>query len=235
MRLNKYLAHCGLGTRRQTDVLIAKGRVAINGTTVTQAGQKVSPSDEVRCDGKLIVLETKKTYILMNKPKKFSCEYVLDEPKSIAKLISNKYKNVVSTPLPLRDEDRGLILLTDDEAVLKKLNTPDHTIKQVFQLTLDKRLKKTDIKKLIKGVKLDGGEVTKLHGVDYVKDEDPNVIGVESHTIDQDILHTLFEQLGYKIEILDRTYIAGLTKKDLPRGFFRDLKKKEVIFLKHFL
>lgn len=233
MRLNKYLAHCGIGTRRQADGLVRKGKVAINGVIVDNPALFVNPKDKVTYDGKEIHTIKENVYILMNKPKNFSCNYDVENNKSIAKILRPKIDNIVNVPVPLRKEDRGLILLTDDQEVIDKINQPNHNLKQVYELTLNKALEYKHLELLREEVTINNN-IYKLQGIDYLANKEKNKIGVTSHHIDLDHLPQMFELFGYKIEILDRMYIAGLTKKDLPRGFFRLLNPKEVIFVKHF-
>jgi len=233
MRLNKYLAHCGIGTRRQADVHIRKGRVTINNIVVDNPAVKVEEDDIVAYEGKVIVSKKDRVYILMNKPKLFTCNYDPDDNKSIAKILLPKVKNVVSVPISLRKEDRGLILLTDDPEVNTTLQKPGHTIKQVYELSLDKEISEEDMEAIRNGISIEDNLV-KVHGIDYLTNEEKNKVGITSHIVDDDHLPQVFECLGYKIEVLDRMYIAGLTKKDLPRGFFRSLTQKEIIFLRHF-
>jgi len=234
MRLNKYLAHCGLGTRRQADTLILKGKVKVNGEVVKNPALAVAADDVVLYDDKKVYVQKGKAYILMNKPKLFDCEYDVSNNKSIAKLIHKKYANVVVAPLPLRLIDRGLILLTDDESVLEKFAAENHTIKQIYQLTLDQPITTEHLGLLASGVVVDG-DTTKLASADYVEDEPKHIIGVTTHHTSADYLHSVLAALGYEVLIADRTYIGGLTKKNLPRGFFRDLTEKEIVFLRHFL
>lgn len=233
MRLNKYLAHSGLGTRREASEFVKKGRVTVNGQTITNPAHIIEQDDAVTYNGKQLHVKKGKAYILMNKPKNFTVVYDIDNNKSVAKILRPKITNVVTTPLPLNDKDRGLILLTDDSSVTDKLGQPEHKIKQMFELTLDKTITEEDLQKLISGVKVNG-QLVAVQGASHVQDKGDNIVGIESHVIDPDFLDELFSELGYQIEVLDRMYIAGLTKKDLPRGFFRKLTEKEIIFLRHF-
>jgi len=233
MRLNKYLSHCAIGTRRQTVEFIRKKKVTVNGKVIDYPGYIVQPNDEVTYAGKKLFLKVGKAYVLMNKPKDFTIEYDLENEKSVAYILKDKIHNIVVAPLPLNDKDRGLILLTDDEKVHEKMKNPEHRLKQIFQLTLDKDISQEDIIKLESGLNIDG-EMHKLEGISYLTDQPQNIIGVECHNPNLNKLRKMFQTLGYFIEILDRTYIAGLTKKDLPRGFFRKLTEKEIIFLRHF-
>lgn len=226
MRLNKYLAHSGVGTRRQSDEIIRKGKVTVNGITIDNPAYILQETDEVHYNGKLLYIQKDKVYLLMNKPKRFICDYDLEHNFSVARLLKNKLSNVVESPMPLTEHERGLILLTDDGTIVKKLKSEGHKIKQIFQVTLDKEISENEISAL--------SSSDLIIRASHVRDQPKNIIGVEVHSTDTALIYKEIEKVGKTIEILDRTYIAGLTKKDLPRGFFRHLTKKEVIFLRHF-
>lgn len=234
MRLNKYLAHCEVGTRREADVLIKKGKVTVNGEIMLNPAYTVMGSDDIEYNGKSLTVKRDKVYILMNKPKVFSCNYDVDDHKSVAKILRPKIQNVVTVPVPLLNDDRGLILLTDDKDVIKKIQEPGHRIKQMYELTLNKEMDAKDMSGILDGIEING-VIEKIEGIAFVDDKPQNIVGVESHVINTDFLNMLFDKQGYKIEIIDRMYIAGLTKKNLPRGFWRHLSKKETIFLRHFM
>jgi len=104
----------------------------------------------------------------------------------------------------------------------------------MYELTLDKEMETKDMDALLEGMELNGS-IEKIEGIAFVDDKPKNIVGVESHVIHTDFLNLLFYKYGYHIEVIDRMYIAGLTKKNLPRGFWRHLSKKETIFLRHFM
>ena len=100
--------------------------------------------------------------------------------------------------------------------------------------TLDKPFLAADLKKVEQGLTLEDGPVS----VDWINFQDakvPEQVSLEIHHGRNRIVRRIFEHLGYQVEKLDRTYLAGLTKKDLPRGYFRYLSQKEIIMLKHFV
>lgn len=233
MRLNKYLAHCGIGTRRQSEEFVRKGKVKINGQVVENPSHMVQPTDTVTYNDKPLHMQRGKAYILMNKPKDFTTAFDLTDHKSVAELLKGKYLNEVTAPLPLRDTDLGLILLTDDDSVLEKIMATDHKIKQIYEVTLTEELSAVDLQQLEKGMEKDGVKYA-FEGISFLSDKPANVVGIECHSNTTDYIYDFFAAVGYTVQKLDRTYIAGLTKKDLPRGFFRALTDKEIIFARHF-
>ncbi len=127
----------------------------------------------------------------------------------------------------------GLLLLTNDGDLAKKLSHPSHEVKKLYYATLDKEISEADLEKIRKGLELEDGpvEVDKIALVDHTNGFE---VGIEIHLGRNRIVRRIFEHLGYHVRRLDRMYYAGLTKKDLPRGRFRPLSPKELIMLKHF-
>lgn len=234
MRLNKYLAHCGIASRRAADVLIMQGHVMVNGTVVQEMGYKVKDSDVVKFKGKGIRPVEKFVYYLLNKPRNVLS--TTDDERGRKTIIDILAKKVPERVYPIGRLDRntsGLILLTNDGELTKKLSHPSHKIPKVYQVTLDKNLSLKDMETIRNGVTLEDGEI-KADSLHFVENMPKREVQIELHSGKNRIVRRIFEHLGYEVTKLDRTYYAGLTKKNLPRGFFRPLTKEEVRMLKHF-
>lgn len=232
MRLNQYLAHAGICSRREADKLIASGVVMINGQVVTELGTKVRPGDTVQYGGQTITGE-KKVYLLLNKPKGYITTY--DDPddrKTVMALIKNACRERIYPVGRLDRNTTGLLLFTNDGEMAKKLTHPKYGVRKVYHVFLDKPLTRADMKKIEEGIELDDGLIT-VDSIAYVKeDTDKTEIGMELHSGKNRVVRRIFESLGYDVEKLDRVIFAGLTKKDLPRGRWRFLNEQEVNFLK---
>lgn len=229
VRLNKFIANSGICSRREADEYIAQGLITVNGETVTELGTKVFYSDEVRFDGTVIRGE-QKVYILMNKPKDFIT--TTSDPHAehtVLDLIAGKCKERVYPVGRLDRDTTGVLLITNDGDLTEKLTHPKHLKKKIYQVTLDKNLKKTDFDKVLKGVHLDDG-MERADALSYVDGEE-NVVGIEIHSGKNRVVRRIFESLGYKVKKLDRVYFAGLTKKNLRRGQWRFLTDKEIAML----
>lgn len=234
MRLNKYLAHCGIASRRGADTLIMQGHVTVNGTVVQEMGYKVQESDVIHFKGKPIKYVDKLVYYLMNKPRNVLC--TSNDERGRKTVIDILAKKVTERVYPIGRLDRntsGLILLTNDGELTKKLSHPSHKVPKVYQVTLDKNLALKDMESIRNGIKLEDGDV-KADSLHYVEDLPKREVQIEMHSGKNRIVRRIFEHLGYEIIKLDRVYYAGLTKKNLPRGFFRHLTKEEIRMLKHF-
>ena len=231
IRLNKYLSNAGICSRREADTLIAAGNVSVNGKVITEMGYKVSRDDEVKFDGRLITPEQKE-YVLLNKPKNHITT-TRDEKgrRTVMELISSASK---SRLLPVGRLDRnttGLLLFTNDGDMAKKLTHPSHGIRKIYHVELDKSLRMTDLKKIQSGLVLEDGPV-EVDDVSFIENKSKREVGIELHSGRNRIVRRIFEHLGYRVVKLDRVVIAGLTKKDLPRGHWRYLTPQEVINLK---
>jgi len=235
MRLNKYIAHCGICSRRQAVELVKNGKVTVNGKVIEEPWYEVQPKDRVALDGKLIRVEQQKLYLLMNKPKNVITT-VKDERgrKTVMDLLDNDIQERVFPVGRLDRYTTGLLLFTNDGELAQKLSHPSHRVKKIYYVALNKPLKAEDFEHIREGLTLEDGFV-KVDGIEYIDQAPLNEVGVEIHAGRNRIVRRIFEHFGYEVTRLDRTYYAGLTKKNLPRGFFRHLTEREVIMLKHFV
>lgn len=230
VRLNKFLANAGICSRREADVLIATGVVSVNGKIVTELGYKISPTDVIKYDEETIRSETKR-YVLLNKPKGFVSSS--NDPlgrKTVHSLVSKACKERIYPIDRLDKETTGLLLFTNDGDIAKKLIHPLRKASQLYAVELNKPLKHEDFEKLKTGVELEDGK-SRFEEVEPVKGS-AREVGVKIRNNKNHIIRRTFEALGYTIEKLDRVAYAELSKKDLPRGYYRHLTEKEIAFLK---
>ena len=233
MRLNRYLAHCGIASRRKADELIQNGDVKVNGKVVKEMGITVKPGDKVMYKGK-IVTPGKMVYILLNKPK--GVITTTDDERDRQTVIDLIESMTTEKVYPVGRLDRnttGLLLLTNDGDLKQKLTHPKHGVKKYYQVKLDAALSQEDEEKLRNGLELEDGAV-EIDGMSMVQDSNRFKWVIELHIGRNRIVRRIFEHLGYEVVALDRIGFGGLTKERLPRGRARHLRDKEVIFLKHF-
>jgi 23S rRNA pseudouridine2605 synthase len=232
MRLNRFLAHAGIASRRKADALIAEGRIQINGTVVEEMGRMVQPEDAVSFDGQPVQAE-RPVYILLNKPKGFLTT-TSDERdrRTVMDLIAAAGTQRVYPVGRLDRQTSGLLLLTNDGALAERLMHPRYEVEKLYAVSLDKPLSERDRAKIEAGLTLEDGRV-EVDAVRFPKEDNRREVGLAIHSGRNRIVRRIFEHLGYRVVHLDRVIYAGLTKKDLPRGQWRFLKRQELNALKH--
>ncbi len=231
IRLNRYIASTGLCSRRQADVFIKAGLIAVNNKVISELGTRIYQNDVVKYNGERIK-EEKRIYILLNKPK----DYVttVEDPhasKTVLDIVRNACKERVYPVGRLDRTTMGVLLITNDGDLTKRLTHPKFNKLKVYQVTLNKGLKPGDLEKISKGVTLEDGFI-KADSISYVNPADKKIVGIEIHSGKNRIVRRIFEHLNYRITKLDRVYFAGLTKKGLSRGQWRFLTEKEISMLK---
>jgi len=232
VRLNKFMANSGVGSRREADELIKMGLVTVNGETITEMGHKVKLTDDVRYEGRKLKAEPL-VYVLLNKPKGFiTTTEDPNERKTVMDLVAAACKERIYPVGRLDRNTTGLLLLTNDGDLADKLTHPSYNAKKIYKVELDRPLTKNDFQKILDGVYFDEGRAL-VDDLAIVSD-DGKEIGIELHIGWNRIVRRIFEALGYEIIRLDRVAYAGLDKKDLGRGQWRFLKPEEVVRLKHF-
>ena len=231
IRLNKFLANAGVCSRREADTFIEAGVVSVNGVVVTELGTKVKRSDEVKFHDQLVTLE-KKVYVLLNKPK----DYVTtsDDPqnrKTVMDLVKGACPERIYPVGRLDRNTTGVLLLTNDGELASKLTHPQFLKKKIYHVHTDKPVTAADMQQIAQGIELDDGEIH-ADAIEYAHVTDKKQVGIEIHSGRNRIVRRIFEHLGYKVTKLDRTYFAGLTKKNLKRGDWRFLTEQEVNMLR---
>ncbi|MFD2568880.1 pseudouridine synthase [Pseudotenacibaculum haliotis] len=230
IRLNKFISNSGICSRREADTFIEHGSVTVNGELVTEMGYKVQPTDEVRFDGTMISPE-KKRYVLLNKPKNYIT--TMDDErgrKTVMDLVDSATKERIYPVGRLDRMTTGLLLFTNDGELAKKLTHPKHNVRKLYHASLDRKLDLKDLEKLRGDVIIEGRKVF-IDAVSYVEGQNKTEIGIEIHSGRNRIVRKIFEHVGYKVVKLDRVIFAGLTKKNLQRGRWRELTNQEVINL----
>ena len=230
IRLNKFLSNAGICSRREADQFIVMGLVTVNGNSVTEMGFQVQRTDEVRYDGQ-IVKNSPPVYILLNKPKGFiATKQGGNIKKSVQDLIRAAHPEKVA---PIGDMGRtitGLLFLTNDDILRKRLSQAQSKLKMIYKVILEKKISVTDFEKLRKGVLLQK-KAYSIKKIDYVIGGTKKEIGVEVDNLSPAVLVKMFEKINHKVFFMDRVMYASLTKKDLPRGRWRKLSEREIQLL----
>lgn len=156
-RLQKYLAECGVASRRKAEEMIAAGRVTVNGTVVTEMGTKVSGSDTVKVDGKLVRPERNKIYIMINKPVGVLSAASDDRGRQCVVDLAEGFKERLYPVGRLDYDTSGLLLLTNDGELTQKLTHPSFEIWKTYEAVVKGEPNEGNVKRFAEGLELDDG------------------------------------------------------------------------------
>ena len=230
IRLNKYISQSGLCSRRAADELIKKGKVQVNNKLCDQVGTKINKNDKVIVNKKLIKPE-KNIYVLLNKPKDYiSTNKDTHNRRVVFDLIKGINERLFSVGR-LDRKTTGVLLLTNDGDIAKKLTHPSYKIKKIYSVTLEKKISNDEISQIKNGLVIED-EYIKVDNVERL--EKDYEVGIEIHMGKNRIVRKIFESLNHRVSKLDRVLFGPFTKKDLPRGKWRILNQNEIRNLKLF-
>jgi 23S rRNA pseudouridine2605 synthase len=223
MRLNRFLAAAGLGSRRHCDELIAAGRVTINGKTCTDFSAEPNPRDHVKVNGKLVHVAPPLT-IMLHKPAGFVS--TRRDPRArdtIFDLLPAKFSRLFNIGR-LDAQTEGLLLLTNEGDLAQRLTHPRYEIEKEYEVILDRPWDPRLTSKLLRGIFLDGqrAQIAQLHSISPV-----HLRVVLAQGINRQI-RRMFEAVGYSVKRLVRIRIGPVRIGDLPRGHWRALRKREL-------
>ena len=231
VRLNRYLAMAGIGSRRKNDDLILSGAVKINGKPVKDLGvQVLVGKDKVLVHGELVHLEEKLVYIIFNKPK--DTITTMNDEKGRTTVMN--YVHVKQRVYPVGRLDRnttGVLLFTNDGDLAHALIHPKFEIEKLYRVTLDRQVSDDDLKKLHKGVQLDDG-LAKVHSAEIISGSKRQKLLLSLREGRNREIRRIFEIIGYDVRQLDRVSFAGITPLGIPRGSWRFMDRNEINYLK---
>jgi 23S rRNA pseudouridine2605 synthase len=227
MRLNRFLASAGLGSRRGVEELITAGQVRINGHVVTDLATKVGPDDAVKVGARLVRQQQTLTAVLA-KPRGYVCTADDDrERRTIFELLPSNWPRVYHVGR-LDMESEGLLIVTNDGDLSLALTHPRYKIDKEYEVLIDKSFDLKHREKLLRGFHIIGGRA---------KCERVEVLGPQHLrlTLTQGIkrqIRLMLYDLGYEVERLVRTRIGALKIDEMRPGEWRILTGKEVATLK---
>ena len=232
IRLNKFIADAGVCSRREADQLILDGKIKVNDKVVTTLGVKVKENDKVTYNSKLLKSERFR-YIILNKPRNFITT-VKDthNRKTVMDLIEGACKERVYPVGRLDRDTTGLLILTNDGELTKRLTHPSFGVRKKYIIQLSSSIHPDCLAEMTKGVQLDDG-IVKYDEVVYGKNgTDRTQLIVTLHSGKNRVIRRTMEHFEKELLYLDRIEFAGIKKRDLQRGKWRFLDHKELGFLK---
>ena len=236
VRIQKYIAHAGICSRRKAEEFIEAGEVTINGE-IAEIGDSIDPdSDDVRFQGKKVVVANSqsKLVLIMNKPKGYICSNADPyNPKTVFDLLPKPFSSERLYCAGRLDKDsEGLLVLTNDGDMSHDITHPSRKIVKKYRVTIQKDLREEMVPKLLKGKEIDG---------DYLKFEkviiggkgeyEGKILEIHLHHGKKREIRRLLESFGFYVKKLRRFQIGGLVLKKLPPGAIRELNKKEIDLL----
>lgn len=225
IRLQVFLAHSGIASRRACESLIAEGRVSVNGQVVTSPGTKVFPKDTVLFDGKPVAVESKKRYILLNKPAGFVCSLADEKGRTTAAdLLAPHFKERLYNVGRLDMFSQGLVLFTNDGDFAAAVSHPSSQIEKEYLVDATQAIPQELVDKFCKGIRIEGVFYRCLDAR-LVHPRRLIVVLIEGKNRE---IRRVFEHFEVPIRRLTRVRIGNLNMDGLEEGKFRELKESQV-------
>ncbi len=237
MRINRYIAMCGICSRRSAENLIKEGKVKINNKVVTNLATEIDEyNDTVVYDGKKIKPETRSIYVLFYKPKGCLCTLSDDRGRKTVMDYLEEFRDYRVFPVGRLDYDtEGLLLITNDGSLSNKLTQPSSEIPKTYIAKIEGTLEQSQLASLRNGVKLDDGYKLKRCKIKVLEVvENTTRLEVTIFEGKNRQIHRMFETMEKQVIFLKRVQIGDLKLGGLSRGSFRYLTDKEVAYLKKF-
>ena len=235
MRINKYIAECGIASRRNADVLIKEGRVKLNGKVVSTPGVEVSEAnDTVTVDGNKISLPSQFTYILFNKPKGCVCTSNDDKGrKTIFDFIDLPNKRLFSVGR-LDYDSEGMLILTNDGELSYRLTHPSNEIPKTYTVRIEGSITEAELAKLRNRVELPGGGVSHHAKIKVLETDGQSTrLSVTIFEGKNRQIRRMFESVDKTVVFLKRVAIGDFRLGGLSRGGWRYLTDEEVYYLRN--
>ena len=233
MRLQKYLAECGIASRRKSEDIIAKGLVKVNGDIVTELGTKIDPAvDKIEFinDMKIPLKPEKKVYLMLNKPVGYVT--TVDDEKGRS-TVMDLLKGVEEKVVPVGRLDMytsGLLLFSNDGEFINKVTHPSHETTKTYVVKTKGVPTEKDLEKLRNGVKIDNYTTSPAKVELLLKDNTNDVarIRIEIHEGRNRQVRKMVEAIGLSTIALKRESVGNLTVEGLNKGEWRYLSEEEV-------
>ncbi len=236
MRVNKYLAMCGVGSRRSVEELILLGKVKVNGGIITNLATDIKDTDLVTVNNKPVKAQTNKVYIMLNKPNRVVSTSSDPEGRTtvidVIKQNPKQYKDLISTtrlyPVGRLDYNTtGLLILTNDGDLTLALTHPSTKVDKTYIATVDRPIMKSELETLSSGVKIDGVK-TAPASFEYVK-HDRMKIKVVIHEGRNRQVRKMFETIGANVKTLARIKEGNLELGNLSLGDWKFIRKNQIV------
>lgn len=228
-RLQKYLAECGVASRRKAEMLIQEGQVSVDGAVVTEMGIKIDPTrQEVRFKGKPVRPKKKHTYILLNKPRGYVT--TMSDPQG-RPIVTSLIKNLKTRVFPVGRLDidtEGALLLTDDGELANKILHPRHETSKTYEALVKGVINKETIRKLERGIDLEGRMTWPAKIVRISQLKTASRLTITIHEGRKRQVRKMFDAVGHPVISLKRLAYGKLQLGSLKKGAYRYLEPEEL-------
>jgi len=229
IRLQKYLAECGLASRRKAELLISEGSVSVDGKIITEMGYKLDPELQiVRYRGELVRRKKKHTYILLNKPRGYVT--TMSDPQG-RPIVTSLIKDLDVRVFPVGRLDidtEGALILTDDGELAHKILHPSHESNKTYEVLVKGLVSRGKIKKLERGIEIDGRSTWPAKISKAVKQGPASRLVITIHEGRKRQVRKMFEAVGHPVINLKRIAYGQLRLGSLPSGSYRYLSREEL-------
>lgn len=232
MRINKYIAQCGIASRRKAEDIIKLGKVKVNGKVTTDLSTDIRDTDIVSIDNKTIKVVSNYVYYKLNKPKGYITSTSDDKDrKTVINLMRGVHYRIF--PIGRLDYDtEGLLLLTNDGDIANILTKPNSEVKKTYIVHIEGFINKDDIKKLSSGVDI-GDYITRPCSVELIEtNETQSKLKVAITEGKNRQIRKMFSSIGKEVTFLRRIQIGDIKLGGLSRGEYAPLNQKEIRYLK---
>jgi len=229
IRLQKFLAECGIASRRKAEQLISRGEVSVDGTTITEMGYKLDPASQVvRFRGTRVVPKKTRTYILLNKPKGYVT--TMSDPQG-RPVVTSLLKNVDARVFPVGRLDldtEGALLLTDDGDLAHKILHPRHESTKTYEVLVKGFVRQGNIRKLEQGIEIDGRKTWPAKISKVTKQGGDCRLTISIHEGRKRQIRKMFSAVGHPVIDLKRIAYGRLQLGSLKSGAYRHLTPEDM-------
>lgn len=232
MRLQKYMAHSGVASRRKSEEIIAAGRVTVNNKIAKDPAYKVKETDLVKVDGRLINLKEEYTYFILNKPKNIIT--TADDEKGRLNVIELVNTDIRLYPVGRLDKDStGLLILTNDGELTNLLTHPRYRINKTYLVRVEGIPREEELEVLRKGIMMDGSRNNRCK-IDFLTSDNKSaVLEVTINEGKNRQVRRMFEYIGYNVLELKRISIGDIRLRKLKEGKSRPFNKEELRYIRN--
>ena len=241
-RLQKYMARCGIASRRKCEEIILEGKIKVNGTVITEVGTKIDPEkDIVEYNNNIIKVEEKKVYIMLNKPEGYITSVKDEKGRKTVLDIVNVEERIY--PIGRLDYDSsGLLILTNDGSIYNNIIHPRVSIKKNYIAVCKGKFSESDIKRFKKGIDI-GGYVTAEADIEVISeekrfnkkkncDEILSTVEISIHEGKNRQIRRMCSSLNHEVISLKRVSIGNIKLGYLKKGEWRPLTDSELDYIR---